>query len=325
MNVSLDRTSPFERLKWGHVLELLTLLGKSTYTESDHIRRRYRDGAAFYDETLAFASAMGLVREDEGQLRASQTLARWKKEEMTSRTIDILFGCRTRYRDLLLEYLAEFHVEGGQVVHRPTLVTRQLYSAERNFLMELGIVSYTSLDNFYSLGPDYLSLLVVAVEESKRQHPSRAASDRQRKDGIGLAAERAVIKYEKERLGAELANEIRHVALRNCAAGYDVRSVTCGKHGKRIPRCIEVKAVSPERFEFFWTKNEVRSAQTFRGWYFLYLLPIGAGGLPLIADMKILRDPCAEVLSPESAWQVEPSVFKCSLGPGDAKSGDRDE
>ena len=86
------------------------------------------------------------------------------------------------------------------------------------------------------------------------------------------------------------------MALRNVAAGYDIRSLTVSNDSETVPRFIEVKAVSPVSMCFHWTRNEVAVACTLRDFYFLYLLPVtGSGGFD-VANLRIICDPHKRVL-----------------------------
>jgi hypothetical protein len=104
----------------------------------------------------------------------------------------------------------------------------------------------------------------------------------------------------------------RHIARLNAAAGYDIESVTIVENGLAQPRCIEVKGVPADSQTFFWTKGEIDAAKIMRSWYYLYLVPIGAHGVPLIDQVHIICDPITNVLDAPHRWSVEPTELKCA-------------
>jgi hypothetical protein len=130
---------------------------------------------------------------------------------------------------------------------------------------------------------------------------------------MGLAAERVVVEYERDRLGPEFASRVEHVALSNAAAGFDVQSVTLQSSCDILPRFIEVKAVSPTDYRFYWSANEMVVARTFGSWYYLYLLPIGSDGRPRRELLRMICDPHNTVLACPDQWSVETNVVQCRL------------
>ena len=133
------------------------------------------------------------------------------------------------------------------------------------------------------------------------------------RDELGRAAEEAVVRFEKRRLGAKLASQIEHVAAKNVAAGYDVKSLTVLEGAHLVSRYIEVKAVPVGSFRFFWSQNEVEVARVLREYYYLYLLPVSAGGTVDLPNMKMIPDPHAAVLADRTEWLCEANVLECWL------------
>ena len=71
-----------------------------------------------------------------------------------------------------------------------------------------------------------------------------------------------MLRYEEEALKAagrpDLAAQVRHVALIDCAAGYDIASF----HGDGTPKRIEVKATQgPAETPFYISINEVLTSR----------------------------------------------------------------
>ncbi|GEA49282.1 hypothetical protein VIN01S_00860 [Vibrio inusitatus NBRC 102082] len=90
---------------------------------------------------------------------------------------------------------------------------------------------------------------------------------------LGLAGEYAVIDYEKHRLISagepELAEQIKHIALVDSSAGYDVQSYNIDGS----ERHIEVKTTTQSKSApFYISSNEVKVSSDFGGSYWIYRL-----------------------------------------------------
>jgi hypothetical protein len=182
--------------------------------------------------------------------------------------------------------------------------------------MELGIISHDEETDQCVLSRDYVSLYASARELGHQVALALLTKSLAAKDRLGLSAEIAIIEFEKKRLGPKLTNEIDHVALRNVAAGYDIRSITVAEDRALNPRYIEVKAVSPSSMRFHWTRNEISVARILQESYYLYLLPVdGDGGFDL-SGLMVIGNPCIDVLGVETAWIIEENVIRCSLKRG---------
>ena len=83
------------------------------------------------------------------------------------------------------------------------------------------------------------------------------------KTDIGYRAELKIIEYEKDRLSEfpDLVLQIEHVAQKDVMAGYDILSFDHYDKDIPNPRFIEVKAVSPWDYRFYWTRNEIEKSK----------------------------------------------------------------
>ena len=179
--------------------------------------------------------------------------------------------------------------------------------------MELGVVRHEAHRDCYNIAPEYLSLYVFAQDSANKQTPLMVGVINRARETLGLAAEKAIVSYERDRVGKTLENRVEHVALRNAAAGYDIRSVTVNENGAVVPRYIEVKAVSSSSLQFYWTRNEVLTAKHLADWYYLYLLPVKNNGSFAIDELEIITIPHYTVLHEPDIWEVEPDVLRCCL------------
>ena len=134
-------------------------------------------------------------------------------------------------------------------------------------------MEYDNKTDKYTIVPEHLHLFALAVEKKSSFSAKILKRKLIEKDELGSAAEITILKYEKDRIGSDYANFVEHISEKNEAAGYDIKSITIV--GDEIePRYIEVKAVSPDSYRFYWTRNEIRVAELLRKNYYLYLLPV---------------------------------------------------
>jgi hypothetical protein len=119
--------------------------------------------------------------------------------------------------------------------------------------------------------------------------------------------------YEKDRVGPQYEDHVIHVALKNEAAGYDIKSISVIPGDRCELRYIEVKAVPFDTYQFFWTGNERKVAELLKGNYFLYLLPVNHDRVFSLDGLKIIQDPIDVILDSPETWNVEADLIRCSL------------
>lgn len=314
MNGSLGkRASAFEGLILRHVFALLEVLEHSSIRTESRIRKVFSQHAQGFDSTLSFLIRISVVQKRGGilSLRVAPPSAGGpaRQEWLLSR----LLQTRNRYRSELLRYLSKYKVLDGELIYNAPVPRRSRESHVRNFLMQMGIVRHDVETGRCVLSRDYMSLCVSVRGRGRQVLPDLLAKSTAARDEMGLSAEIAVIEFEKKRLGPRLANEVDHVALRNAAAGYDIRSITVADDRPMMPRYIEVKAVSPASMRFHWTQNEMNVAQVLQESYYLYLLPVDSGGSFDLGRLMMIPNPHIAVLGSETEWIIEPDVICCSL------------
>lgn len=313
MNGSLEqRASVFDGLQWSQVLALVDVLRECDLKSESYIEQRYKSQAAHFAPTLDFLAYLGLVKQDKGSILSHEELRRpFTSVELRLLVLDRLLRSRGAYRTEISRYLSGFSLCKGEVSFRSNVLNRSQESAVRNFLMEMGIVSFDSHQDRYIVAPEYLPFYVQAREDTIRVSPSRIRSAVVDREEIGLAAEMAVVEHERNRLGATLAHRVDHVALRNAAAGYDVLSATVDSAVSITPRYIEVKAVSWQSYQFHWTHNEMQVSRLLGNLYYVYLLPVGPQGNLLTDRLVMVCDPYNVILVRGDEWFVEHDVLLC--------------
>ena len=303
----------FEGIQYWQVPLLLKIIDRSELKTREYIQKQFSERSKGFSETLTFSVRLNLVLIRGQNLESSVVFRSMTADDIRVCIQERLLRIRNRYRSELFRYIRQFAVSDGQLVYRSSMQRRSRESAVRNFLMGMGIVKHDSIEDWYIIGYEHICLYSAAIDNSKQISPSSLAKLQVNRNDLGLAAEEAVFQYEKDRVGPDMINEIDHVALRNVAAGYDIRSITRIEGSVVVPRYIEVKVVSGQSYKFYWSRNEVNVSVSFGEWYYLYLLPVDKSGSFNISQMQIIPDPNAIVLGPRTAWVVEPDVLCCYL------------
>lgn len=295
------------------VFALLEILNEATFPTEKNIARLYSQYSECFTDILDFLIHLKLIRKKGSKLTLTKKMPfediRTRKDWLLSEIIHE----NNRYGSEIKDYLKCYKVEKGFLIFEATDHLRSRFSDVRNFLMEMGIVSYDKFRDRYILSTDYISLYSFAKQIDEAISPAYLDISTAQKGEIGLDAEHEIIAYEGKRLGKNLANKIDHVSLRNCAAGYDIKSCTLINNNHVVPRFIEVKAVPAISFRFYWSQNEIAVAKVLRDLYFLYLLPVNRTGSFSLLDMKIIADPYISVLNTPNYWSTETNVTCCSI------------
>jgi len=309
---SPDPNEPFRRLKWNQVSVLLSILADAEYIKADHIARLYHEKAQNFEETFAFLSALVDLRKGEADTIELNLLTLRNEDETRSWILDNLFGSPNVYRRDIFNYLQVFRIVEGEPRHHPRESTRHYESHIRNFLIELRILEYNSDGDYYKVTPKHIGLYADANDIGTRVlSPSSRASLQAKKESLGAAAEELILKYERQRVGQKHQAKVKRISIDNDAAGYDIRSVTAQNSDLYTPRYIEVKAVPRISNRFYWTQNEITVTKKLGEWYYLYLLPIGRDGKPIIDELTIVQNPAKEVLRRKDIWEVKTDVVQC--------------
>jgi len=301
----------FNNLRYRHICELLDILSAAHLDRTTHIKRLFAETAEGFEEVVAFLSRLGVVAADNRSLHLRIESEGLSPESRQGEIMRRLLDKRNRYRSEVFRFVNQFKVAGGDINYLPSDEGRSAESGVRNFLMDLGIVEHDMATGRYVLVPEFVSLLASAKNNANYTSPSLLENRAIARNELGLAAEELVVEYERSRIGPRYADKVDHVSVRNCAAGYDIRSVSVDAEGLVSPRFIEVKAVSPTTFQFYWSRNEVSVARALAHWYNLYLLPVNRHGQFDIDRLKVIADPCDSVLSENSNWVTEADALIC--------------
>ena len=304
----------FNNLRFAHICALLDIIGMNQLNEMVHIRRLFNERAKGFEEVVSFLTELNMISNDGHTMSlivdrlATDSKKRWRDE-----IIRRLLEKRNRYRTEVFKFINQFKLIQIKLVYTPLDQRRSSESAVRNFLIDVGVVKHDMETDKYILLPEHMNLFVSARNNVNHISPALLQKNVVTRTDIGHAAEEMIVKYECERLGPAHSEKVDHVSIRNTAAGYDIFSITSEPNAQVVPRFIEVKAVSPVTFQFYWSKNEVAIARTLSAWYFLYLLPVNRNGKFNIDKLKVIPDPCNTVLMNDSTWATETDALICHI------------
>lgn len=296
-----------------HVQHFLGSLLKCSVPLKEHVQRRYAEHATLFEETSEFSVAIGWITESDGKLELTNsgkaTLEVIADDEAIRRAISLaLVAGSSHQADAMASYLRQFRLHGDELTHRPAVTDRILQSDLRNLMIDLNLVLHRPSDDAFALTDQGKEIYVWALNYGSRFAGHTGIIDFA---AFGLQAELAVMQFERDRVGPKFAPSVVHVASENPFASYDIKSITLIDTTPE-PRFIEVKAVSRSTFQFHWSAREVDTASALRNKYFLYLVPVGEGGVIDISNTWVIDNPLASIFDNPRSWTIEPDSYVCS-------------
>lgn len=122
----------------------------------------------------------------------------------------------------------------------------------------------------------------------------------------GETAELFVMDYEKKRLTtSEKRNNIKRISEIDVSAGYDILSYE-NEFSPDYDRFIEVKSYSGNP-HFYWSKNEIETAELYEEKYYIYLIDILKIDSPDYIP-TIIRNPAKNIWKNDS-WIMDPTSY----------------
>lgn len=312
---SPSRIRVFENLDAKNIGGLLQLLSTSRLPNKALIATRYREHWQHFAQTLRFMQKVGWVREHRGDLILSAPTSVSQKQKNRTENfrralMEAMLESDNEYRRSVCRYLAQFVIHGTKVIHSPAAERRASESAVRNFLAGVQIISYRRKEDHYVINHGVIDLWIWARSISGPNTTTQLHSRIKNRERFGLDAEVAVVEYEKDRLGNDWSERVQHVARDYPLASYDIKSVTIGED-EAVPRFIEVKAVSPDSYRFFWSSSEVNTAHLLGHAYFLYLVPANRDGTFDMRRLRIVENAYDGVCNNPARWEIENNVLLC--------------
>jgi hypothetical protein len=307
-------TRVFQNLDPKNIVGLLEVLSSLRLPKRPLVESRYSEHWRHFEHTLSFLKSIGWVTESGGQLlltdRVNSSPFAYKKSGDISRSIvEAILQSDSSYRSALCRYLDQFRVNGTAIVHSPTSERRLKESSVRNFLSAVGMISYRRRQDDYIVQEEIVDLWIWARGFSGPKTKSKLRARIEERERIGTSAEDVAVEYERARLGKDWANHVHHIARDYPLASYDIKSVTLS-NDRAVARFIEVKAVSPQSFRFFWSREEVEAARLLHNAYFLYLIPAQGDRTFDIGGIWIVDNAYDRICNSDQ-WAVESDVLLC--------------
>lgn len=262
--------------------------------------------------TIALLLEVGAIEQDGAGLRLAAT-----------RSIE---DWRSHLGDLVASMVAQrIEAEGGRCLQArggdglwlDSMLAPGAHEGLPLWIAEFDVACRVGLrERFWKVSEQHQPRLLAAAKVGNRRPVRRAVTPAQLEARLatqaenGLAAELWVLEYERRRLGGHpLVDQVRRVSAENVSAGYDIASFSTPAvlhHDIHI----EVKSFHGQK-RFFWTRNEIETAEALAEAYVLYLVDRAqldrADYVP-----EIIRGPyTALFLSDESGWSISPTTFEC--------------
>jgi Protein NO VEIN, C-terminal len=292
----------FHRISFREIKILWTVLGNLAATRADFVRARFLQDALHYFDVTDFLKHLGILNLAKGQISGKENLGK-TDDEIKYGLVQRLIERNTPYRTHLNEFFRHFeNVDGNFEISMDSGKRRQ-FGGIRNLLLDLEFLEQDSNQPRYWISPQHLTIFIEAKSNSPISPLELQAVLRAREE-LGQKAELEVLKFEQARLrnNSVLVKRIKHVASENVGAGYDILSFTdSGTKSGFSDRLIEVKAVSPIDFKFYWSRNEIETARIHGGKYFLYLIPVAKIGFD-VQKLRIIPNPFESVYSNNNIW-----------------------
>ena len=307
--------SLFERLSLRNAAELMKILESSNLTDTHYHKERYLESAQHFDEIAKYLAILEIISLKKGEIGRGKnfeyaiTQLHKNEDNFFQYLVSATVMSDSPYTEELTAFIRKFEPSQSGELILQRLAPGDLAFAVRNFLIEVDTIKLNYSTGLCTLGP-YLEEIYLRLEKNQAFSPEELEAALVNQSKIGLLAEESVLDYEKSKAGESMEHLVQHVAKFNAAAGFDIFSVRPrnGEIGLRL--YIEVKAVSPTDYKFYWSRNERLTAEKYGASYFLYLVPV-IQGKPSIENMAIIPDPTVNLLANESEWQFTAELIEC--------------
>jgi hypothetical protein len=297
------------RISFREIKILWTVLGDLTATRTDFVRARFLQDALHYSDVTDFLKQLGILAVAKGQISKKGNLGK-TDAEMKSGLVQHLLERNTPYQIHLNEFFRNFENVDVSFEILMDSGKRRRFGGIRNLLLDLEFLEQDSNKPRYWISSQHFATFVAAKSNSPTS-PLELQAVLRAREKLGRDAELAVLKFEATRLRNHpgLVKRIRHVAAENVGAGYDILSFTESETKSDFSdRLIEVKAVSPIDFKFYWSRNEIEIARVHGPNYFLYLIPVSKNGFDL-HKLKVIQNPFKRIYSAKKSWLRQEEVI----------------
>ena len=307
--------SLFEGLSLRNAAELIKTLESSSLTNRHYLKEKYLESAQHFDEIVQYLACLDIISLKNGEIGKSKNfekvISRLNKgeDEFFQHLIFTTVMSDSPYSEELKAFIREFEPSQSGKLILKRLAPGDLAFAVRNFLIKVDTVKLNYSSGLCTLG-GYLEEIYLRLERNEAFSPEELEAVLVNQAKIGLSAEESVMEYEKSQAGESLEHLVQHVAKFNTAAGFDIYSVRPGNGEIGLRLYIEVKAVSPTDYKFYWSRNEQLTAEKYSASYYLYLVPV-INGKPCTEQMVIIPNPAMNLLEKGSEWELTAELLEC--------------
>lgn len=306
----------YDRITLTQILQLFRCLSDTTIRDKDHLKQKFEWSSTHFDATVSFFERLGYLRTEQDCLVARNRCLELEQgglaeSDIREFLVEDLFQSSIAKHLGIVEYFSTFYQTDDAIESWPDSTQRIAFSGLRNLMLELEVI-HTEHDGVYTVTKTYETLVQnISKHEST---PADLTKHLDARKQIGEMAEVEALEYERRRLSSApwLCDSIQHVATENVAAGYDILSCELsGRHSPRIPRYIEVKAISNSEPKFYLTRNELEVARKLNIRYHLYLIPYTGRRQFDVEALEIIQDP-ANLLFHSKDWERAVEVLSFS-------------
>lgn len=290
------------RVSFREVKILCAVLDDLSSARLELVRARFKQNGLHFSEVVNFLAQLGILELAKRQIRQKENSGA-ADDDRKSDLIQRLFERSSLYQFHVGEFIEHFEHKDGNFEIVMDSEMRRRFGGIRNLLLDLEFLEQDSDKPRYWISPQYLETFIEAKRKSAKS-PSELQELLHAKEMLGRDAELKILKYEAARLRSHpgWVKRIKHVAVEDVDAGYDILSFTESADTTGFcERLIEVKAVSSTDFKFYWSRNEIETARAYGVNYFLYLLPVAKFGFD-IQKLKIIQNPFEAVFQNENGW-----------------------
>lgn len=290
-----------------------------------------RTSVDHYD-TLDFCKRAGVLTENRGKIRLTQFGRKLKKlatfenptysYELTNeecRQLNSGVFLNRNFDSPVARILADSFVSDD-------LRKNWFYDYTENPPLEVEFLNYARImkqskllfehDGMFETNPNYSPLVskLVSSKDSKLAL-AELQSTLIEEEKTGKAAEQIVLQYEKDELRrkncSDEADLVVSVSSWDVAAGFDIKSFDGPSRTKIHDKFIEVKGSKNEDLRFFWSSNEIETAQKLQDKYWLYFVP-QVGQKYVNSSPVKFQNPIRSILG-SSKYKKEIMGYKISL------------
>ena len=261
------------------------------------IKYNYLRNNQHFQESFNFLVDIGFFKIEDNSINIIHN-----SEDNLKQKILNLIKKQSDYSACIKNYLLNFQKNNdGILSFKPNRFYNIASSNLRNFLITMDNLKHTTdeleNDEYILLNEDILT------QFSKREFsPEQLKNKLINQEMLGLAAEKIIVNYEKNRI-KQFGNNLKvdHVALRDVSAGYDIQSF---ERNEKI--FIEVKAVSLSNYKFHLSTSEYQTAINLKDKYYVYLLPVDHSKPEKFDTKNLVRinNIKDNIFSNKSLWEI---------------------